>query len=552
MTGRCPHLLAVMIVTLAASTALAQEGAADRPIVGKPVTPTKVEVDLRTLPKLKLPATGVVVREVPRRALPKNIPAVNPGPHPDPLVQLGTGAARAAAAVPAPSLSFEGVSFTGAYPPDPVGDVGPDHYIQMVNTVFTIYDKSGTLLAGPSDISTLWTPAGGICSTHNDGDPIVLYDPLADRWILSQFAEHPGEHECIAVSQTGDPVNGGFYLYDFTVPVFPDYPKLGVWTDAYYMGSNLKTDAGLYAFDRAAMLQGQPAGFVSFTVPALGYHSMVIPADLDGPAAPPAGAPGLFYRFVDGATGGGSDRLQLWELHADFVVPGDSTLSGPQEIPTAAFALLCTAGGLTFNCIAQKGTLQKVDSITEWPMFRLQYRNFGSYETLVGNHSVDVGANQSGVRWFELQRSQGSTWSLRQEGTWTSGLNSRWMASAAMDRAGDIALAYSLSGVTTYPSLGFTARLYGDTAGEMTLGEGSLVAGGGSQTAANRWGDYSSLSVDPSDGCTFWYTGEYFATSSLYNWNTRIGAFTLPECTAFIFRDDFEYDNLGAWSAMAP
>lgn len=556
MVSRCRVVPVLALLAALAVPLSAQQAVATEPIVGPVVRPTVAKVDLRSLPKVPKKAIGGVARSVPRRTTPRGIPPYDPGPAPDPLVQGGGATTRAASAIPAPSVSFAGKSYTGARPPDTVGDVGPNHYIQMVNTVFTIYDKSGAILAGPSDISSLWASAGGLCSTRDDGDPIVLYDPLADRWLLSQLADDLGAipaevHECVAVSQTGDPVAGGWFLYDFPVGAAFDYPKLAVWPDAYYMGANLnESGAGLYALDRGEMLAGKAAGSIAFGLTAPGYHSMVLPADLDGSTEPPAGSPGIFYRFVDGATGGGTDRLQLWQLHADFAAPADSSLTGPQEIATAAFALLCTTGGLTWDCIAQKGTSQKLDSITEWPMWRLQYRNFGSYETLVGNHAVNVGSDQAGVRWFELRRSQGSAWSLRQEGTYAPDADSRWMASAAMDRAGDIVIGYNVSSSATYPSLRYSGRLYGDAPGTMSLGEGTLMAGGGSETGDNRWGDYSALSVDPTDDCTFWFTGEYFATSSLYSWSTRIGAFTLPACSAYIFRDDFEYDTLAAWSQV--
>lgn len=525
-----------------ASGTLQAPGPAGGPNVIGPVTPGLFDGDLAALPTVP---TGV---EVPPgqegRVVPRQRPEFVPPPRPtaafvDPVRQLqplGTDA------VPGLLLDFEGMGPMGASPPDTVGDVGPDHYIQMVNLAFTIYDRSGNALAGPLDVNSLWTGFGGACENENAGDPIVLYDSLADRWLISQFGFFGGatENECIAISATPDPL-GSWHLYDFPFTEFPDYPKLAVWRDAYYMGSNqfATSDMGFSAFDRDAMLAGDPAIAIQFTSPATGPHSLPLPCDVDGPVPPPPGSPGIFWRHVDGAVDG-VDRIELYELAPDFVNPSSSTLDGPESLPVAPFASLCN---FSTDCIVQPDTAQRLDSITEWPMHRCAYRNFGDHQAMVGNHSVNVGGDQSGIRWYEL-RDTGSGWSIHQQGTHAPDTDSRWMGSIAMDARGNIALGYSVSSSSTFPGIRYTGRLVGDAPGTMRR-EKVLIDGGGSQTTLNRWGDYSAMSVDPRDGCTFWYTNEYHdTTASGFSWNTRVGTFRFDDaCGPLFFPGDDDEDE---------
>jgi hypothetical protein len=215
--------------------------------------------------------------------------------------------------ISAPLANFNGIPATGFVPPDTAGDVGPNHYVQAVNVQFAIYDKAGTLLVGPSNINSLWVAANtnDACQFNNHGDPVVQYDHLADRWLISQFAiPGPDLHECVAISRTADPVAGGWFLYDFTMSAFPDYPKIGVWPDAYYMGTNAGYPTGhAWAFDRANMLNGNPASVIGF----FGFGTFMLPSDLEGPPPPP-GTPNIFLRFVDGAEFVGADRLETREL----------------------------------------------------------------------------------------------------------------------------------------------------------------------------------------------------------------------------------------------
>lgn len=426
---------------------------------------------------------------------------------------------------PTYTLSFDGLSRVDgqATPPDTIGVVGMNHYVQMVNaTVFAVWDKNGNQLQGPTSLNDLWTSGG--CSSSNSGDPVVAYDWLEDRWILAQFSAGFGNGICVAVSQNENPL-GAYYVYEFLFPTFPDYFKIAVWPDAYYMGAN-QSGNNVHALERDKMINGQPAQVVSFSIPAASFHSMPMPADLDGHTPPPTGEPNIFYRHIDGQTAGGVDRLQLYEFHVDFDTPANSSLGGPTDLPVTPFVELCN---FNFSCIRQPGTAQRLDSITEWPMYRFVYRNFGSHEVLVANHAVNVGSDQAGVRWYELRRSGAGAWSVHQQSTQAPDGDSRWMAGIGMDGDGNIALGYNVSSNVTYPSIRYATRLAGDPLNTLQA-EAELVAGNGSQTGTNRWGDYSLLSLDPADDCTFWFTGEYYAATSSNNWRTRIGAFKIPSC----------------------
>lgn len=499
-----------------------------------------------------IPKSSMAVRDLPQQPpLPQLEREINPriapatllggftppqdGDTTDPLAAIGLNAAHTA---PPLLLSFEGIYRSqagGATPPDTVGDVGPNHYVQMVNVAFAIYDKTGNLLEGPMGFNQLFTGSGlTTCANNNDGDPIVNYDPLADRWLLAQFVGSPNGM-CVAISQTPDPT-GAYWLYFFSTPSFPDYFKFGVWHDAYYMGANENTYTA-YAFDRANMLNGQPATYVRFSGDASNF---IMPADVDGTTPPPANAPGYFYTYKDNASHGGIDRLEIFALDVDWLTPANSTFTLVDTIPISSYEYtIC--GWFMMDCIPQGGTSQRVDPVSEWPMFRLMYRNFGGYAAMVGNFSVDVGGDRSGIRWFELRKSGADAWSLYQEGTYAPDSDKhRWMAGIAMDADGNIALGYNVSSGSMYPALRYTTRLASDPLG--TLGsEASIIEGTGSQTNYNRWGDYSGMSVDPADGCTFWFTGEYFQSTGV-TWRTRIAAFRLPECgTAFgATNDTFE------------
>ncbi len=489
------------------------------------------------------PRPGVGLREIPTLPLPR--PGDAPGGERplsfrDPVLQEQMGVLN----MPAPLQNFEGVNnVNGVHPPDTQGDVGPNHYVQWVNISFAIWDKEGNLLYGPVNGNTLWQGFGGPCETTNDGDPITLYDHLADRWLMSQFAlpNFPDGpfYQCIAISQTPDPT-GPWYRYEFVASntKMNDYPHFGVWPDGYYMTVNQFSEgslnwagAGVFAFERDAMLQGNAAQMVYFDL--YGVNSMfggMLPSDLDGSTLPPTGAPNYFAEVDDGSP----DAMRLWAFHVDWNTPANSTfgISGQPNavLPVAPFTQLCP---YTRNCIPQPGTSQKLDAIGDRLMYRLAYRNFGDHESLVLNHTVDAGSGRAGVRWYEV-RDPGGTPVIYQQGTYapSDGLH-RWMGSIAMDRMGNIALGYSVSSSSVYPSIRYTGRLAGDPLGTMSQGEAEIIAGSGSQTSSYaRWGDYSMMGIDPLDDCTFWYTQEYIQTTGYANWQTRIAAFQFPGCSA--------------------
>ncbi|HUQ08528.1 MAG TPA: carboxypeptidase regulatory-like domain-containing protein [Kofleriaceae bacterium] len=470
----------------------------------------------------------------------------------DPVLQDHPGAVNA----PAPSLSFEGLSNTDnattiggrVHPPDVNGDVGPNHYVQSVNLIIGVWDKAGNPLIAPAPGSTPWTGFGGPCETHNDGDPIVIYDQLADRWVFSQFAVFTpeGGHQCFAVSQTPDPL-GPYYLYDYLVSpggALNDYPKISVWPDGYYMTVN-EFDASLNfagvftaAVDRQSMVMGLPAAMVRFDVrsPVPGEELFaLLNAHLEGRVPPPAGAPNYLVQAYDDETWSASpdpasDHYKLWAFHVDWADPENlSTLTGPTNLAAPEFdANLCNFGR---SCIPQPGA-GGLDSLSTMTMYRLAYRNLGTHEAMVVSHTTDVGADRAGVRWAEL-RDPSSVPTLHQTGTYAPGDgNSRWMSSIAMDGRGNIAVGYSISSTTTFPGLRYAARLAGDPLGELSQGEAVIVDGTVSQTTANRWGDYYTMSVDESDDCTFWFTGEYMNAASPGDWRTRIASFQMPLCTA--------------------
>ncbi|TMA25835.1 MAG: hypothetical protein E6J78_16170 [Deltaproteobacteria bacterium] len=440
---------------------------------------------------------------------------------------------------PAPITNFDGVGngFTGpqgtftvnAAPPDTNGDVGPNHYVQIVNTDFAIFNKSGTAVYGPVPVNTLWSGFGGLCQTDNDGDPIVLYDPIADRWLISQFAvtsPNPNYYQCVAISQTPDPT-GAYNRYSFPYTAFPDYPKFGVWPDGYYVTYNMFTGGSTFAgakicaMDRTHMLTGAAATQQCFNTST--SYGGLLPSDLDGASQPPAGSPN--YVVGLGAT---ANTLAFWTFHVDWTTPANSTFTGPVTLNSANYAEACNGG----TCIPQSGTNQQLDSLADRLMFRLAYRNLGDHEALVVNHSITAGSS-TGVRWYELRPDTNHNLSIFQQGTYAPDALYRWMGSAAMDQAGNIAIGFSVSSSSTKPAIHYTGRLAGDSPGLMTQGEASLIDGAGSQlTNLSRWGDYSMLAVDPSDDCTFWVTSEYIPSNGTFNWKTRIGSFKLPGCPA--------------------
>lgn len=434
-------------------------------------------------------------------------------------------------------LNFAGVG-NGDYgfrpnaaPPDTNGAVGATQYVQWVNESFAVFDKAtGVIASGfPKAGNTLWAGFGGGCETNNDGDPIVQYDKAANRWVMTQFSVSTTPYlQCVAVSTTSD-ATGSYNRYAFSYgnTQFNDYPKMGVWQDGYYITYNIFNNGSTFAgakacaFDRAKMLTGAAATQQCFQLSSA--YGGLLPSDLDGTTAPPAGSPNFLLNF-------GNNSLNLWKFHVDWSNSANTTLTGPTNIPVAIFNAACSGGGA---CIPQPGTSQKLDSLADRLMYRLAYRNFGTYESLVVNHSVTVSGSRrnsvTGIRWYELRSPNGKP-TVYQQGTFSPDSTSRWMGSIAMDKQGNIALGYSASSGSVYPSIRYTGRLASDPLNTLQA-ENNILAGGGSQlTNLSRWGDYSSMTVDPVDDCTFWYTTEYQKSSGTFNWSTRIASFKYPSC----------------------
>ena len=411
-------------------------------------------------------------------------------------------------------------------PPDTDGDVGPNHYVQWNNLVAEIFDKNGVSLTGPFPGNQFFQGLGGACETTNDGDPVVRYDEIADRWMVSQFAVDGGPpyYECVAVSTGPDPT-GSYHQYEFSFGSdFPDYPKLGVWPDAYYMttrnfaNGSFFTGVQAVAFERDQMLQGLPAQMVIFDIPGGTANDGWLPADLDGPA-PPAGAPGIFAGAPNTT---GSNEIQLWAFSVDWANPTASSFTQVATLPTDPF-------DTSISTVPQKKPGENLDALAGFLMFPMQYRNFGTHQTLVLNHTVDAGGNRAGIRWYEL-RDTGGGWSIYQQGTYApdDGLH-RWVGAISMNGNGDIALGYTVSGKNDFPSIRFTGQTADQSGtGVMNVAETVIVSSGGTQrSSSGRWGDYSAMSVDPADDLTFWHTNEYYAASGSFDFNTRIAAFQL-------------------------
>jgi hypothetical protein len=474
-----------------------------------------------------------------------------------------------------PSLTFDGLSdadnaglIGGAVAPsDENIDIGPNDVIQTVNDGFRIWDKNGVPKIAPKLISSLFSNLGGICATTDRGDPVVLYDRMADRWFITQFAfvntSAPPFHQCVAVSRTGDP-QGIYFTYDFITPGanFPDYGKFGVWPDGYYMTVNqflepgdMFNGVGAYALDRKKMLVGDPtAAFIYFDMNLTSFpegFNSTLPSDQDGLEAPPVGAPNVFaYLLSDEFEGPpvNTDSLRLFNFHADFTTPANSTFIERPESPlaVAAYDPRNPPGRAEVKEPPPAAAADSLDSIAYHLMHRLQYRNRGGIETLVSSTTVNVsGVNpttqalyQAGVRYFELQRSTpGGPFLLYDNATFSpdagnpsTGVN-RWLPSAAIDHMGNLAVSYSTSSTSLFPSIWYAGRDFnalGGLAGETSMFTGTAVQLG----SGNRWGDYQSLQVDPSDDCTFWTTNQYYNTNSSFNWRTRIGRFKFPTCQA--------------------
>src|SRR5437016_2117517 len=433
-----------------------------------------------------------------------------------------------------PHPSFNGIGANGFAPPDTNIAVGPNHIVETVNLQYAVYSKSGALLSGPKSLGSLWGPLGVPCGTNNGSDPIAQYDKVADRWLITQMCSTSAPYfECIAVSQTGDAA-GAFFLYSYAyATTLNDYPKFGVWPTAtnsaflatynLFAGGAVFSGGQLCAYDRSAMLAGAASPVsICYTINNDGGY---LPSDLDGSTPPVDGTPGYFATFET------LSSLRIYTLKPNFANPTASVLSlATPDLAVTPFTEACGGG----TCIPQAQTTQRLDSLGDRLMYRLAFRMFPDHEALVVNHSVGTGTTV-GVRWYELRSPVSSTgaFSVFQQGTFSpaDGIY-RWMGSAAMDQAGDIALGYSASSSSIHPAIRYTGRTPSDPAGTMGT-EASLIEGPGSQTGGlSRWGDYTAMRIDPSDDCTFWYANEYLPSNGSFNWSTFIGSFKFPSCSA--------------------
>jgi hypothetical protein len=465
---------------------------------------------------------------------------------------------------PGPIISVPGLSEqdnvntvgVAIVPPDTNGDIGLDDsgnriYVQYINLVWGVFDVVGNLIAGPFAGNSFWVGFGGFCEANNDGDPVVLYDDLAGRWFFSQFSVNQGI-QCVAISTTSDPL-GPYHRYAFTVTPggANDYPKLGVWDDgtsgssgqsAYtfttrdFGGAGGAFSVGAGVMERDAMLAGLPALFVKFSNPCTAADCVEgqLPPHLAGPN-PPAGTCPTFWTAVDAAYDDSpfaNDGYRNHTLCVDWSAIDTSTYAeGPFVVAGSNFDRFLGNG--FSDCISPVNGGEDLDCLAAFTMYRAQYRWFGTNARVVLNTTVDAGGNRAGIRWAETRSADGdSGWFLQQDGTYAPADSiERWMGSIAQDQDGNIALGYSATSGTLFPSVRYTSRMAGDALGTMPGGEVSCHEGTGAQVAsANRWGDYSSLSIDPTDDCTFWYTQEYYQTTGSFDWNTRICSFRFPDC----------------------
>ena len=599
-TARFLMLLSIigLLASVYSSSYTAEISVAQDPDQVEVVEASRNATSTETLRGMPPPTVSLgAVREKKRIRLNPNV-LVSLGPaRRDPVLQSSVRRGRQAvsprsrrAQTPVPGKNLEGIgdgfrgpqgtfSVHGA-PPDTSGAVGDTQYVQFVNESFAVFNKAtGAIEAGPLPGKVLWRTLGGNCAINNDGDPVVQFDKIARRWVLSQFSVNNGFAQCVAVSTTPD-ATGTYHLYEFTYPAFNDYPKMGVWPDGYYVSFNVFNAQDRFigsrvcVYDRKQMLQGLRATQQCFQLNSTFFG--LLPTDLDGatssladaqgnangPAAPPAGAPNYFL-----ALGNDSKSLNMWRFHVDWNRPANSTFGvgtthrPNATIPVARFTFACNGSGQA--CVPQPGARdpEKLDTLGERLMFRLAYRRFPNHESLLVSHSVDSGPPnpRTGVRWYELRDPNAAIPTVFQQSTYGPDTKHRWISSIAMDKVQNLAIGYSASNTLTFPGIRYATRSASDPLN--TLGaETRLKDGQGTQRCklangrclcplrddsgnpivdrngntqcdtVSRWGDYSSLTIDPTDDCTFWFTTQYQKQTGAFNWRTRIGSFKLPNC----------------------
>ena len=493
--------------------------------------------------------------------------------------------------------SFDGlgVGFTGPQgsalarnPSDNSIAVGPDHIVQTVNSRMAIFtkkgrkfDSTGKVLYGPVATNNVFRGYDGPCDRRNNGDAVVRYDQLADRWLIVMpiFSRNrpglrpgiPGEavrlYEppapppvapipdttrrpaqlqapatnlqpppstdpyamCYAISTGPDPF-GPYYRYEFTRSLFPDYPRPAVWPDGYYVPTSTGDDViqkHACVVERAKMLEGKPAAEQCLVVEGVNFLNN---ADLDGRTLPPTGAPNIVLAAGGAQLRGvlGDSVILAWKFFVDWNDATKTRLEGPMRIPVAPYLYLC--GGQLTSCVPQPGTDRRLDAQGDKIMARTVYRRIGIQESIVAVHSVNATTGGGGVRWYEFRLDSARNLMVHQQGTYAPDAFYRWMASPAIDARGNIGIGYSFGGTPNFAGQRFAARLANDPLGMLTSRETVLVEGEASQTNTLRWEDYSQTAIDPSDDCTIWYVGDYLKKGAT-SYSTRIGAFRLPGCT---------------------
>jgi uncharacterized repeat protein (TIGR01451 family) len=498
-------------------------------------------IDLRNLPKIPPKK-----RERPEREEPDVTPTALPGILPPPSAPNASTPPGPSAPAPSPAANFLGLDFNtwgAGHPPDPNGDVGPTYYLQTVNTAIGVYRKSDSTQVAAFTFDTLMSQGsfGNLCDTDNFGDPVVLYDTFEDRWIITDFAfqldgsgnviNPPAVYQCFAVSKTGDPVSGGWNFYSLhTTDALCDYPKFGIWPDGLYMSSNLFGLAAsgsflnprVWAFNKAQMYAGAPTvQVVTFNAPSAEFTVLPANARLQT-GTPPAGSPN-YYSVVWQFT----NAVSIYKFHVDWNRISLSSFTGPFiAIAPASWAsppsTVPALGGNSNDTLALRLMMQN------------QYTNLGGVESLWDSHTVQgTTTTMAAPRWYQTVVTGGTVAAATtQAATFLPDTTvNRYMPSVAVDRAGDMAMGYSASSATLMPAIRYAGRLATDPVSTLPQTETSLVEGTGAQTGTGltRWGDYSAMSLDP-DGCTFWYTNEYYVATG-GNWQTRIGSFVFPSCT---------------------
>ena len=535
----------LFLTSVTPAPALAQETPAQPHVLGNPEVNYPVHFDIS--PPLSEMATEVSPQQgfhlapavrYPKLQLLTEVAQRGEGPVADGALQTYSG--PLVSTTPGLDLLGVGNGFPSYSVPDAPTDVnlavGDTQVVQWVNVSYAVFNKTnGAVIAGPIAGNQFWAGFGGPCQTSNISDIIAQWDKIAHRWVMAQNVfSGPPYYTCVAISQTAD-ATGSYYRFQFPQSGFPDYPKWGIWPDAYYQSQNNfgPTGSGYVgatacAYERAKMLVGNStAKQVCFTTGT--FDDNLLPGDLDSAGTlPPTGQAEVYLGSIDNTPPNGN-VIYKYLFHVDFTTPSNSTFTGAggtMPISVASFGLACGGG----TCIPQRGIADQLDSLGDRLMYRLAYRNFSDHQTWLVSHSVTAGSSV-GERWYEFHAPENSTsLSVSQQGTFAPDSNYRWMGSIAMDSAQDIALGYSISSSSMYPSISYTGRVRSDTPGTME-NEAQIVAGTGSQTdTSNRWGDYTSMAIDEADDCTFWYTNQYYMATGSFDWSTRLGSFKFVGC----------------------